>query len=79
MKKTVNVLYYIFFISAIVLIGFKIYLRNNNRLEEVETVEWLALSMVIGALICRLIIRFFPKWFNNKPAREEIEKQVHGE
>lgn len=80
MKKTIiTALYYIFFAAAIVLVIYRIYLRNNNRNDEASTVQWLAIGMLGAALICRLIQRFFPKWFDNKPTREDIEQGVHGE
>jgi hypothetical protein len=80
MKKTiVSTLYYIFFVAALVLVIYRLYLRNNNRNEEAVTIQWLAIGMLIAALICRLVQRFFPKWFDSKPTREELEQKVHGE
>jgi amino acid transporter len=80
MKKTVlSGLYFIFFVAALALIIYRIYLRNHNRSEEAETVQWIALGLLVAALICRFIPKIFPKVFADKPTGEEIEKQVHGE
>jgi hypothetical protein len=78
-KNIVNILYYIFLAAAIVLIIYRLYLHNNNRNEEAETAQWIALGLLAGAFICRLLLRFLPKWFGYKPTREEIENKVHGE
>jgi hypothetical protein len=77
-KNIVSALYYIFFVAALVLVIYRIYLRNNNRNDEAETVQWVALGLLVAALICRWIPRIFKKSFTDKPT-EEIEKQVHGE
>jgi hypothetical protein len=74
MKKTiVTTLYYLFFVAALVLVIYRIYLRNNNRNDEAVTVQWLAIGMLVAALVCRLLQRFFPKWFDDKSTKEEIE------
>jgi len=73
-KGIITILYFIFFAAALGLIIYRIYLRNHNRNDEADTVQWLALGMLSAALICRLIQRFFPKWFVEKPTGEEIKK-----
>jgi len=78
-KSTLNILYYLLFVAALVMILYKLYLRNHRRFEEEQTAAWIAFGILIAALICRLIIRFFPKWFTDKTTSEEIDKQVHGE
>ena len=78
-KNLLSILYFIFFATALALIIYRIYLRNNNRSEEVETIQWMALGLLAAALICRSLPKILPKWFGHKPTREEIEKQVHGE
>jgi hypothetical protein len=77
-KRIADILYYIFFIAVILLLLFRTYLRSNRRIEEADTVQWIAIGLLLAALICRFIDRLFPKWFHNKPSREEIEERVHG-
>jgi hypothetical protein len=78
-KKITETLYYIFFIAAILLVLFRLYLKSNNRDDEAETVQWVTFGLLLAAVICRFIDKVFPKWFDNKPAREEIEERVHGD
>jgi len=77
-KNIVSGLYFVFFLGALVLIIYKIYLQKNNRNDEAETIQWLALGSLLAALICRFIPRIFKKAFADK-AGEAIEKQVHEE
>ena len=78
-KKVAEILYYVFFVAVIFLVIFRIYLKSNNRTEEAETVQWVAIGLLVAALICKFIDRLFPKWLHNKPTREEIEERVHGD
>jgi len=78
-KRVLSGLSFIFFVAALALIIYRIYLRNHNRSEEAETMQWIALGLLVAALICRWLPRILPKQFGDKPTREEIEKQVHGE
>ena len=78
-KGIPKILYLIFFAAALVLIIFKIYLRSQNRNEEAETAQWIALGLLLAALLCRFLPKLFPKGFGNKPTREEIEKNVHSD
>jgi hypothetical protein len=78
-KRVVNTLYYIFFISAILLFLYRMYLRSNNHTEEAERVQWVIVGLLLAGLICRFMPRLFPKWFHDKPTREEAEKEVHNE
>jgi hypothetical protein len=55
------------------------YLRSNNHIEEAEKVQWAILGLLLAGLICRFMPKFFPKWFHDKPIREETEKQIHNE
>jgi len=77
-KKVISALYFIFFVDAILLLIYRMYLRNNNRNEEAETMKWIALGLLLAALLCRLIPRLFPKGLGDKAARE-IENKVHNE
>ena len=78
-RSVVRALGFIFFGAALLLLLFKIYLRNNNRNEDAETVQWIALGLLLASLICRFINKLFPKWFDNKLTREEIENRVHND
>jgi hypothetical protein len=77
-KKVIRALYFIFFAAAILLLIYRMYLRNNNRTEEAETMKWIALGLLLAALLCRFIPRLFPKWLDDKAARE-IENKVHND
>jgi hypothetical protein len=80
MKKGMpRILYYVFFVAALILIIYRIYLKKHDRNEEAETAQWIALGLLVAALIARWLPRILPRQFGDKPTREEIEKQVHGE
>ena len=68
-----NILYFALFVAALALIIYRIWLRNHNRNEEATTVQWIALGLLVAALICRFIPRIFPKAFADKPTGEEID------
>jgi len=75
--KTSELLFNIFFYSAVVLIIVRVFLRNRG--EDSDVMEWMIFGMVISAGIIKLAGRFLPKWFqNNKPSREEWEEKIHG-
>ena len=78
-KRIPKVLYFIFFAAAVILIIYKFYLRNQNRNEEAQTAQWIALGLLLAALLCRFLPKIFPKKFGDKPAREEMEQNVFGD
>ena len=68
-----DTLYYVFFIAVIILFLFRLYLKSNHRVEEAETAQWVAIGLLVAAIICKFIDRLFPKWFYNKPSGEDID------
>lgn len=78
-KRILSILYYMCFVAALLLILYRMYLRSNNRNEESETIQWIALVLVIVALICRLIPRIFPTLLNDESTGKKTEVQTHNE
>jgi TRAP-type C4-dicarboxylate transport system permease small subunit len=76
-KRIITTLYFIFFAAAVALVIYRLYLRNNNRIEEAQTVQFWAIASLIAALFCRLALRFFPKWFENKQTAEHTDQTIH--
>jgi hypothetical protein len=61
------------------LLIYKIYLRSNNRNEEAGTIQWIAISLLFGAIVIRFLPRIFPAWFGNDPSKQGDEKNGHKE
>jgi hypothetical protein len=75
-NRTPGLLYYIFFFVALILVIYRIYLRNNNRDQEAQTVLWIALGFLLLAGIYRYLPKIFPKKFGHWEEKNEDEKNV---
>lgn len=67
-KSVLATLYFIFFGAAVLLVIYRMYLRNNSRTGQAETVQWIALALLIAALVCRLLPRVAPGWVKDDDA-----------
>ena len=68
--KTARIVSFILSISALIIAGF--YFMSSNK-EELKPLLYVGLTLILGSLIFRNLLRFKPEWFNNKPTREELE------
>ena len=76
-KRIVTTLYFIFFAAAVALVIYRMYLKNHNRIDEALTVQTMAIAMLVAALFCRMALRFFPKWFDEKQTAEQTGQTIH--
>lgn len=74
-KRVANLVYYILLGAAILLVLVRWWLASNNRLEEAALLRYIIFGMLFAAVLFRLGQRFFPRWFDNRPTREELEKK----
>jgi hypothetical protein len=78
-KRIISTLYYICFVAALLLIIYRWYLHSVNRKEEGETIQWIALALLIVAFICRIIPKIFSGRVKHGSASENAEGQIHNE
>ncbi len=78
-KKVVKLIFDILGFAGLVLLIMKIYLEKSHKTESAETAGYICFTFLLAAAIGKLLMRFFPNSFNNKPTREEIEMKVHGD
>ena len=74
-KRVANLIYYVLLGAALLLVFLRWWLASNNRLEEATLLRYIIFGMLIAAVLFRLGQRFFPRWFDNRPTREELEKK----
>jgi hypothetical protein len=77
-KVYADIIFYVLFFGALFIMLIKEYLKNNNGNETVQILNYVVIGLMLGALIVRIVEKVFPKWFNNKPTREEIEEKMFG-
>jgi hypothetical protein len=77
-KKIINTLFYLLLAAGIFFAMYKIYLRNNNRNDEADIVQWIAIGALLAALLCRYLPRIFPKWFINRSTSDEFDERSPG-
>lgn len=65
-------------ISFLLVVVVRFVLRRNGIEDAADVLTWVASGLVLGAIIIRMIDKFWPKWFNNKPTREELERKEFG-
>jgi TRAP-type C4-dicarboxylate transport system permease small subunit len=63
-KRILSILYYICFVAALFLMIYWWYLRSINRNEEAETIQWIALALLLLAVIVGFYLRFSPAVLN---------------
>ena len=74
--KNINIVYVLLLVSAIVLAVLAIFYRMNERPNEAKITGGFAIGLAAAVIILRLQVKFFPDSFNNKPSREDFEKNV---
>lgn len=74
-KRTADILFYIFFTVAVLLALWRWYLTSNGDHETAAIVRYVILGLVIGAFIFRIGQRLFPRWFKERPTREELDEK----
>jgi hypothetical protein len=62
----------IFSMSLCVIVRFV--LERKKLVEAADIFFLIAMGLVLAALILWLFDRFAPRWFGNKPSREELDK-----
>ena len=79
MKKAFDIVYAVLFISVILLVLLSSYYKSNSKFDEAYITRTIAIGLAIGLVILKLVVRFFPGSFNNKPTREEMEIKMFDE
>lgn len=64
--------------SFLLVIIVRFVLRRKGMVDAADVLTWVSSGLVLGAIIIRLIDKFLPKWFHNKPTREELERKEFG-
>jgi hypothetical protein len=78
-KRILSILYYICFVAALFLMIYWWYLRSINRNEEAETIQWIALALLLLAVICRFLPKIFPSRFKHESTSENSGGRIHNE
>ena len=74
--KNINMVYVLLLVSAIILAVSAIVYRLNEKPAEARITAALAIAFTAAVIILRMQVKFFPGSFNNKPTREDFEKNV---
>ena len=75
-QKNINIVYVLLLVSAIVLAVLAMIFRLNENDNEAKITGSCAVGFAAATIILRLQVKFFPGSFNNKPTREDFEKNV---
>jgi hypothetical protein len=78
MKRSINIVYLLLLVFAILFVLLGIYFKTTGRADMMYVAGSLAIAFFIGCIILKIQVKFFPNSFNNKPTREELEKKMFG-
>ena len=70
--KTARIVSFILSISALIIAGF--YFMSSNK-EELKPLLYVGLTLILGSLIFRNLLRFKPEWFGDKSTGEEANSK----
>ena len=62
-KRIFNIIYFVSFFSAILLMFYRMYLKNNGGEIFAEQLENVILGLMILAAFAKYADKIFPKWF----------------
>jgi steroid 5-alpha reductase family enzyme len=77
-KNIISTVYYICLAAALCLIIYRWYLRSVNRNDAAGVIQWVAVALLMVALICRFLPKVFSR-FRQGPTNESNERQIHKE
>jgi hypothetical protein len=66
-------------ISEVLLVSFtilsicRLVFKKNGNEDMTEIINWSIFGIALSLVILKIIDHFFPKWFSNRPSREELE------
>ena len=66
-----NIIYVIFFGAFVLLVLFRMYVKNNPSAGNIEMINYLAGGCILVAFFVRMSIRFFPNWYKQKSSEDE--------
>jgi len=74
--KNINIVYLLLLVSAIVLAVLAMVYGLNERSANAKITGSLAIGFAAAIIILRLQVKFSPGSFDNKPTREDFEKNI---
>ena len=75
MKKLVTILILLLFAAGLVMVILKYYYKRHDQPEQATMYQTLAISFFLGGIVLRIIDKFFPNLFGNKPTKEELDEK----
>jgi len=72
--RILNILYYIFWIAALIAVIYRLYLRSNHRNDEATTMVYVAIGLLVAAVLCRYLPKIFPGAFRGNSVDDNMRK-----
>ena len=77
-NKSVKLIGEILLFSFLIIVIVRFFVERNGNREVADTLFWITIGLSVAIIIFRLFYWLAPKWFGNKPTREELEEKQFG-